>query len=219
MKHHPRLDEDGRHVSIRHPHSPSDLKTWGDPVSLALVVPDGPMPPGLHGVPFTTSSLALQPGGGTKSPSGGPAFKEPPFDTMGRAAAAGAVVVEPDGRVWLVAPTNAFGGSKVTFPKGKTQGRGLRPTAVKEVLEESGLEVELFSHLVDNTRSTSRTRYYLARRLGGNPADMDWETQAVLLAPLSELKGLLNNTADQLVLEALAARWGELPTWFSPAQP
>ena len=219
MKHHPRLDEDGRHVSIRHPHSPSDLEAWRDPGQLASVVPDGPMPPELHGVPFTTSSLALQAPEGTKKPSDSAAFKEPLFDTMGRASAAGAVVVESDGRVWLVAPTNAFGGTKVTFPKGKTQGRGLRPTAVKEVLEEAGLEVELFSHLVDNTRSTSRTRYYLARRRGGNPADMDWETQAVLLAPLAELKGLLNNSADQLVLEALVERWGELPTWFPPAHP
>ena len=219
MKHHPRLDEDGRHVPIRHPHSPSDLEAWWDPGQLALVVPDGPMPTDLHGVPFSTSLVALQALGGMKNPSDSPAFKEPPFDTMGRATASGAVVVEPDGRVWLVAPTNAFGGSRVTFPKGKTQGRGLRPTALKEVLEETGLEVELFSHLVDNTRSTSRTRYYLARRLGGNPADMDWETQAVLLAPFAELKGLLNNVADQLVLEALVERWGELPTWFPPAHP
>ena len=219
MKHHPRLDEDGRHVSILHPHSPSDLAAWSDSGQLALVAPDGPVPPELHGVPFSRSSLASQAQGGMKSPSDIPSFKEPPFETMGRAAAAGAVVVEPDGRVWLVAPTNAFGGAKVTFPKGKTQGRGLRPTAVKEVLEESGLEVVLFSHLVDNTRSTSRTRYYLARRLGGNPADMDWETQAVLLAPLAEMKGLLNNPADQFVLEALLDRWGELPTWFPPAHP
>ena len=92
MKHHPRLDEDGRHVSIRHPHSPSDLEAWRNQGRLALVVPDGPMPLDLHGVPFSASSLASQPEGGTKSPSGGPAFKEPPFDTMGRAAAAGAVV-------------------------------------------------------------------------------------------------------------------------------
>ena len=219
MKHHPRLDEDGRHVSILHPHSPSDLAAWSDSGQLALVAPDGPVPPELHGVPFSRSSLASQAQGGMKSPSDIPSFKEPPFETMGRAAAAGAVVVEPDGRVWLVAPTNAFGGAKVTFPKGKTQGQGLRPTAVKEVLEESGLEVVLFSHLVDNTRSTSRTRYYLARRLGGNPADMDWETQAVLLAPLAEMKGLLNNPADQFVLEALLDRWGELPTWFPPAHP
>ena len=127
MKYHPRLDEDRRHVLVRHPHSPSDLATWRDPGQLALFVPEGPMPPGLHGVPFSTSSLALQALRGTKKPSDGPIFKEPPFNTMGRANAAGAVVVEPDGPVWLVAPTNAFGGSNVTFPKGKTQGRGCGP--------------------------------------------------------------------------------------------
>ena len=89
---------------------------------------------------------------------------------------------------------------------------------MKEVLEESGLEVELFSHLVDITRSTSRTRYYLTRRLGGNPAEMDWETQAVLLAPLADLKRLLNKAVDQLVLEAVLERWGELPARFPPGQ-
>ena len=218
MKHHPRLDEDGRHVPIRYPHSPSDLEAWKDPGRMALVVPDGPMPSEINGVSFSSSSLAMRPPGGTKGPSAGQALNEPHFDTKGREAAAGAVVVEPDGRIWLVAPTNAFGGSKVTFPKGKTQGRGLRPTAVKEVLEESGLEVDLFSHLVDITRSTSRTRYYLARRLGGNPADMDWETQAVILAPIADLKGLLNKAVDQLVLEALLERWEERANWFPRSQ-
>jgi 8-oxo-dGTP pyrophosphatase MutT (NUDIX family) len=80
---------------------------------------------------------------------GGELEEDPPFENMGLQAAAGAVVVEPDGRVWLVAPTNGFGGSKVAFPKGRTNHMGLRTTALKEVYEESGLRVEILSHLID----------------------------------------------------------------------
>ena len=216
MQHHPQLDDDGRVVPIRQPHAPSDLQAWLDPEGVAVVVPGGPMPAGLHGVRFSPSPLGRE---GAKPPDDGPRFEEPPFDPMGRATAAGAVVVEPDGRIWLVAPTNQFGGAITTFPKGKAQGQDLRATAVKEVLEESGLRVELFSHLVDVSRSTSRCRYYLARRLGGNPAGMDWETQAVLLAPLAALSGLLNLATDHQVLQALLDRWEEHAAWFPPCPP
>ena len=216
MQHHPQLDDDGNHVPIRYPHAPSDLEAWLDPEGLAVVVPGGPMPAELHGVRFAPSLLGLE---GAKQPDDGPLFEEPPFDPMGWASAAGAVVVEPDGRIWLVAPTNRFGGAVTTFPKGKAQGLGLRATAIREVLEESGLRVELFSHLVDVSRSTSRCRYYLARRLGGNPADMDWETQAVLLAPLAALPGFLNLATDHLVLQALLERWEEHAAWFPPFPP
>ena len=216
MSHHPQLDEDGQRVPIRHPNTPSALEAWQDPEGLAVVVPDGPMPAELHGVPFSGRSLPL---GNRKQPGDGRLFDDPPFDPMGRASAAGAVVVEPDGRIWLVAPTNQFGGAITTFPKGKTQGLSLQDTAIKEVLEESGLRVELFSHLADVSRSTSRCRYYLARRLGGNPADMDWETQAVLLAPLAALPGLLNLATDHLVLQALLERWAGHASWSPPFPP
>jgi len=215
MTHHPQVDDDAKRVPIHHPHSPSDLMAWREPQGLAVVVPGGPMPAELHGVRFAPSPLVME---GAEQPKDGPLFDDPLFDPMGRAPAAGAVVVEPDGRIWLVAPTNQFGGAITTFPKGKTQGLGLQDTAIKEVFEESGLRVELFSHLVDVSRSTSRCRYYLARRLGGNPADMDWETQAVLLAPLASLPGLLNLATDHQVLQALLERWAEHASW-SPTFP
>jgi hypothetical protein len=47
-----------------------------------------------------------------------------------------------------------------------------RANAIKECFEESGLQVELTGFLCDSVRSTSVTRYYTARRLGGSPADM-----------------------------------------------
>jgi hypothetical protein len=49
------------------------------------------------------------------------------------------------------------------------------------------------------------TRYYLARRVGGSPADMSWESQAVHLVPKAELSKFLNHAADADLLNALAA--------------
>lgn len=52
-----------------------------------------------------------------------------------------------------------------------------------EAFEESGLQVELAGFLCDSVRSTSVTRYCTAKRVGGHPGDMSWETQAVHLVP------------------------------------
>jgi len=142
--------------------------------------------------------------------------QEPPLESQGLEPAAGAVVVEPDGRAWIVAPTGAYLGTKATFPKGKAKGLDLKATALKEVFEESGLRVELFQHLVDVTRTTSRTRYYLARRVGSDPADMGWESQAAILAPMEDLRNLLNRKTDHHVVDALEERWGEWGWWFKP---
>jgi len=195
MNLHPRPDDHGHPVTIPHPHVPSPLEAWAEPGAVAIVVPDGPLPPALNGIAFAPAD---------PSPTAGTAtFPEPPFEGRGMNPAAGAVVVEPDGRIWLVAPTKAFGGYVATFPKGKTEGGELRATALREVFEESGLRVELYAHLVDVTRSASRTRYYLARRTGGTPAAMGWESQAVLLAPPGRLPHLLNSPYDRPILEAL----------------
>jgi hypothetical protein len=52
-------------------------------------------------------------------------------------------------------------------------------------------------------RSTTVTRYYLARRLSGNPADMCWETQAVHLVPAAQLAAFVSHPNDQPILAAL----------------
>ncbi len=219
MIYHPKRNDHGKQVPIDFPHTPTPMSSWSQAEQSAIVVPDGPMPDQVNGVPIQSWSAPSTSSGGWGKLAQSPLPNEPPFQAKGQEPAAGAVVVEPDGRIWIVAPTNEFVGTITTFPKGKTQGLGLQATAIKEVYEESGLQVELFSHLVDISRTTSRTRSYLARRLGGNPADMDWETQAVLLAPVGELKGLLNLANDQLVLEALLDRWRERASWFPPSLP
>ncbi len=132
---------------------------------------------------------------------------EPPFDPPpGKKAAAGVVVMERDGRVWIVAPSNAFGNYPATFTKGtRDAGMSLQGTVLREAFEEAGLRVELTACLVDVARSTSHTRYYVARRHGGNPADMGWESQAVMLTPISELSKLLTNKNDASIIQAIEA--------------
>ena len=120
-------------------------------------------------------------------------------------------MVEPDGRVWLVAPTNGYSGYQATFPKGRVDaGLTLQACALKETFEETGLKVELVDHLLDVPRAKGFARYYFARRRGGNPADMGWESQAVHLVPQDQLAGLLNRPRDQAIALALKIRWDSL---------
>lgn len=207
---HPRPDEHGRPVPIHRPSIASPLEQWWDPSAIAIAVPDGPMVDALHGAPFqrwsgTAVWDAVALGEGVLGD-----FAEPPFEPpAGLAPAAGVVTLEPDGRVWLVAPTNGFGGYKLTFPKGKLEaGLDRRAAAIKEAWEESGLQVGLTAVLADVPRSTSFTRYYLARRIGGTPVDMGWESQAVWLVPQARLAGVATHANDRPLLAALAALAG-----------
>jgi 8-oxo-dGTP pyrophosphatase MutT (NUDIX family) len=102
------------------------------------------------------------------------------------------------------APSNGFAGYQATFPKGTADaGMSLQTTALKETFEESGLQVRLIRHLIDVRRSQSYTRYYLARRVGGHPGAMGWETQAVMLVPRDQLAGVVTHPNDALILEAI----------------
>lgn len=210
MKHlHPRTDDAGQPVELETPSRPTALASWDDPGQIATVVSDGPMPTSLNGIdvvswigaPTDTSawgSLALQQ---TEE------FTEPPMvSAPGKSAASGVVILEDDGRVWVVSPSNAFGNYVNTFPKGKQDpGLNLRANALKEAYEESGLQVVLTGFLCDSLRSTSVTRYYTARRVGGHPGDMGWESQAVHLVPRELLSNFVTHPNDQGVLQALAA--------------
>lgn len=206
---HPRKDDAGRQVELNSPSSPTSLESWGDPLERATVIPDGVMPTSLNGIdvvswigaPTDTAAWA------TLAMQQTEVFTEPPMTTApGKFAASGVVILESDGRVWVVSPSNQHGAYVNTFPKGKLDpGMGLRANALKEGFEESGLQVILTGFLCDSVRSTSVTRYYTARRVGGHPADMCWESQAVHLVPRELLGSFVTHPNDQGVLQALAA--------------
>lgn len=189
------------------PSQPTALSAWEDSAQLATVIPDGQMPAGIHGVPFQSWQDA--PGGsdGWTKLAAGSQFFEPTFvPRAGMRSASGAVIVEPDRRVWVVSPTNQFWGYVNTFPKGtcaSSERAELRAKALKEVFEECGLRVELTGFLSYSIRTRSVTRYYLARRLDGNPADMGWESQAVHLVPLAELASFVNKDVDRVLVHKL----------------
>ncbi|MGF6274587.1 8-oxo-dGTP pyrophosphatase MutT (NUDIX family) [Massilia sp. UYP11] len=193
-------------MPIRSPSLPTALASWLDPARIATVVPLGALPPVLNGVPFAPWIDAPATNAGWNDVAGQADIAEPAFDLPpSRSPAAGVVIVEDDGRVWAVAPSNRFGGYDATFPKGRVDpGVNLQATAIREAFEESGLRVEILAHLIDSARTQTHTRYYLARRVGGNPALMGWESQAVHLVPQADLPALLCNPHDRAVIDALA---------------
>ncbi len=202
---HPRPDEAGKPVAIKYPSTPTEIEAWADPAAIATVVPDGQVPAELNGVAMTpwVNYPRTAEGWGYLDEINED-LDEPPMEASGKKPAAGTVILEPDGRVWVVHPTNQFGGYQATFPKGRVDtGQNLQAAAIRECWEEAGLQVRLTGWLGDFERTTTRARLYLAERVGGTPAAMGWESQAVSLVPLSKLGGLLNGAADKPVLERL----------------
>jgi 8-oxo-dGTP pyrophosphatase MutT (NUDIX family) len=204
---HPRKDNKGNPVQIKHPHQASPIEAWHVYDEVATVVPDGWVPDCLCGIPLKSWRNAPIAVTDWKSIAGQATIEEPEFKApVDKKKAAGVVIVENNQMIWVVAPTNAFGGYKATFPKGRVED-GLSPqvTAIREAYEESGLRVKIEAYLGDMPRSETYTRYYVARRIDGNPADMGWESQAVQLVPESKLESLLHHKNDQAVIQALRA--------------
>ncbi|MCC2974799.1 NUDIX hydrolase [Massilia sp. IC2-476] len=195
---HPKPDEHGERLALHAPSQATSLDSWTDPARTATVLPAGPLPASLNGIGFQPWREAPRMDAGWARLAGQQGFEDPPFvPAPGKRVAAGVVILEDDGRIWVVHPSNAFGGYPATFPKGTVDaGMPLPATAIREAWEESGLRVVLTGFLADLTRSRSRTRYYLGRRVGGCPSDMGWESQAVSLVPRAQLGKLLVNPND-----------------------
>ncbi len=84
---------------------------------------------------------------------------------------ASVMVQEPDGRVWVVHVTNEYG-RKYTIPGGGVEaGLTDQQNALKEVWEETGLQVEITGHLGDfeDSNNQNNGRLYIGRRIGGAP--------------------------------------------------
>lgn len=204
---HPKLNDDGKQVGLIDPHDPTPSTTWDNPEAVATFVPGGNAPATLHGIPLTPWDDAPQTLFDWANVDGQDVHDEPEMDEEGfHKIGAGVVVMEPDGRVWIIHPSNKYGGYKASFPKGTVEdGLPLQASAIKEAYEESGLKVELTGFLMDVDRTTSRARYYTAKRVGGTPTDAGWESQAVSLAPVKDLYSLLNMSTDHGIAEALGA--------------
>ena len=208
VAYHPSLNDDGQPVAIHAPHKASAEDTWADADLPATFVPGGPVPAALNGVPFAPWADAPTSSDEWEHVEGQNAdLDEPPLElATGKHAGAGVVVIEDDGRVWLTAPTNKFGGYSYTLPKGTAEMElSLQANSIRECYEETGLQVEITGFLMDVERSTSVARYYTARRVSGSPSEMGWETQAMVLCPLDKLYEYLHAKPDLMIGEEIGA--------------
>ena len=207
--HHPDLDDHGKPVLIKRPTHPSAPSTWSNPDAVATFVPGGDVPRGLNGVPFRRWRDTPDTVEGWDYIDGvNDDLDEPPFvPRPGKSVGAGVVIEEQDGRVWVTHPTNQFGGYHATWPKGTADAElSLQANAIREAWEETGLKIEVTGFIGDFERSTSVARMYRARRVGGTPIAMGWESQAVSLVPRSMLYEHLNGAAaDWPIAEAVGA--------------
>lgn len=199
---HQAVDDFGKKVPIWDPHEPTEAVAWSDPHSMATICPGGEMPKDLYGVPFepwVDHPKTLE--GWDYVEGQNEELDEPDMDVpAGYEPAAGVLIQEDDGRVWVVHPTNRFAGYKATFPKGHTDDElSFQAAAIKECFEESGLKVEILDLVGDVKRGKTVTRYYRAKRVGGSPAAMGWESQAVSLVPADEVPDLVNSHYDKKV--------------------
>lgn len=204
---HPMPDEHGRPVLLKKPSLPTALSAWRRADAVVTVIPHGAAPAALNGLRFAPWLAVPTSAQAWNNVAGQCACEEPPFDPpAGKMPAAGVVVEEPDGRIWLVAPSNGYGGYKATFPKGRIEENVNRQAnAIREAYEEAGLQVAITGFFADSNRSQSYTRYYRAQRTGGSPALMGWESQAVHLVPRGALADFLTHPND-LPLLALLVR-------------
>ena len=202
---HPKPGDKGQKIGIYSPHTPS-VAALSDPGEIATITPGCDMPESLNGIPFASWTPPAEDQwdyvDGQKDDLVEPDLHCP----AGKEPASGLVIVETDGRVWLVSPTNKFGGYANTFPKGKIEPElSFQANAIKEAWEEAGIKANIVGLLGDVERTTSVTRYYLARRVAGNPAaDVGWESQSIHLCPISKLTGFLDAKVDHQVVDLMA---------------
>lgn len=220
---HPQMDDNGDDVPIYTLSKATPLAAFDDPEAIATVLPGGEAPASLHGVAFSPWDDAPDSIEGWAHVDGQIKLDEPPLQApSGHKIGAGVIVQEPDGRFWVVHPTNQFGGYAATFPKGTVEdGLSLQASAIKEAFEECGLKVAIMGHLMDVKRTTSTARYYLAKRVGGTPVDAGWESQAVSLVPRQRLYDALNRSTDHGLAKRLGAGdppESKSPPWAYPKQ-
>jgi 8-oxo-dGTP pyrophosphatase MutT (NUDIX family) len=199
---HPKLNEKGKVHLVHYPSKPSSPETWANPAAVATFVPAGVAPESLNGVAFAPWLDVPADDEWDFVDGQNDDLVEPALtDVKGKKPASGVIITEPDGRVWIIAPTNRFANTINTFPKGgKEDGLSLQANAIKECYEESGLKVEIDAFAGDVERSTTVARYYHAHRVGGTPVDCGWESQAVRLVPVADLHEFLNQATDREIL-------------------
>lgn len=116
--------------------------------------------------------------------------------------------------VVIIRTTNLKGAEVWTLPKGTPEeGETPETTALREVLEETGIEAEIIEPLEDITywfvaaaeqaRYKKTVHYFLMRATGGDPSRHDGEVEEVRFVPVEEAPRLVTYPSDRKVLKRL----------------
>lgn len=160
--------------------------------------------------------------------------KEPP--PLRKVDRVGVLIQEPDGRIWIVKPTNGYGNRTHTMPGGGVE-KGLtdQQNALKEVWEETGLQVEITGYAGDfkDSNNGNNGRLYIGKRVGGAPWDAKVESfiinqktgqpaaesDEVMLVTPDRAAKLLHRTDDLAQLYLTTKMPVDLPTNGAGSQP
>jgi 8-oxo-dGTP pyrophosphatase MutT (NUDIX family) len=148
-------------------------------------------------------------------------------------SAGGIVVSRTDARPTLVVGRRRRGRDGVTWslPKGTPNpGETLEETALREVTEETGLEVRIIEPLSaieyvfvqDGVRIRKTVHYFLMQPVGGDLTLHDTEFDLVRWVPFDEAGGLLSFPTERELVAAAAARLsasGPLPVPHATGAP
>jgi 8-oxo-dGTP pyrophosphatase MutT (NUDIX family) len=144
--------------------------------------------------------------------------------TVRDVSAGGVVLRERDGRV-EVALVGRGQPLRWGLPKGGLQAREtLDRAAVREVQEETGLQVELLAPIGDivywfNTRGARHHKtvhYFLMRAVGGDVRDHDWENDEAAWFPVDEALRIMVFPNEVEIVRRALALWQQRPHSASP---
>lgn len=112
----------------------------------------------------------------------------------------GTIIVEPDGKVWLM--VNKEG--EIILPKGAfDDSLTLYHSAEKTVHKLTGIDSDIVGLLGDYERGSTIPRFYVGRRTGGIPAS--GLSNKVILCPLDELEKMVTDRIDKVVARDFVA--------------
>lgn len=113
----------------------------------------------------------------------------------------GAVLINDAGQVLLREPKKHFDGYAWTFAKGKPDYQGENPidVAEREVLQETGYEMEVIGLVPGgHVGGTSTTYYFIARPKEHHPEKMDTETENVQWVDPADAPGMIAQTVNSV---------------------
>ena len=110
----------------------------------------------------------------------------------------GGVIINDQGKILLREPKGHFDGYVWTFPKGRqSPGETSEETALREVLEETGIKTEIKERLPGVYEGGTTENIYFLMSFVEDTGKFDRETQSVRWVTPQEAKDLISMTTNQ----------------------